>query len=337
MIDPAAPSRTTTLHDQLCSAVRALRDGVPDARFALRRAEALVAETPGPLGAALAALLKRAREPLEERSLWSESVAGALVRAGGAFEQARDHAAARALFELATELRPECAATTLHAGRAARRAGDREGALAHYTRAQALDEGGRVARLARIGEAMLSRAGERRLSEEIRDAVRAGDREAAGVGLEARAIVRCETARCREAIRDLCVCALRYPDREDQARAAERVAELLIQSNDLEAAREALLLVHEIGTPAQRVHARAQLHALSAKMGDVLGTKRWRGAGISGATVDPLGPPTDIERAQSRLESSAGGGAAPPSERKRIALPMIRGWRDAVERTAGAR
>jgi hypothetical protein len=314
MMDHAAPS-ATTLHDRVCLAVRAVRARSPGAEFALRRAEFDAVELGGPVGSAFVHVLRRAGSTRDDERTWSEALAGTLVRAGGALEVVGEHASARALFELATELRPTCATTRLHAGRAARQAGQADAALAHYTRAQSLDVEGRIARLARIGEAMLSGSGERRLSQEIRSAVRAGDYEAAGVGLEARAILRCQAARCREAIRDLCACALRYPDPEHRSRAAERVAALLTQDNDLEGAREALLLVHEIGSPAQRKAARTKLYRLSLELGDALGAKRWKGE--EAIQVSPT-----ISRS----------GAGPRS----VSLPVLRDWRDAVERTAGA-
>ena len=318
MVYPAAPAETTLL-DHVRLAVRAVRAGSKDVTFALRRLDAAAAERDGPVARALNLVARTLRGVEPDDGRWTDTVSNALVRAGGAFEQAHDHAGARALFELASELKPECATTALHTGRAARRAGDVEAARSHYARARDLDHEGRIARLARIGEAMVSRSGEQ-LSREIRDAVRSGDREAAGVGLEARATFRCETARCRDAIRDLCACALRYPDREDQARAAERVAMLLTEANDLDAAREALLLVHEIGTEEQRANARRHLHGVSVQLGDVLGMRRWSS---SGAT--PL---------FTRVGAAAALAATAPRSPRR-ALPVIRDWRNAVERGAG--
>jgi hypothetical protein len=303
-------------------------------------------------------VLRSLRESDREDPRWAESLAGALARAGGALERAEQPAGARLLFELASELRPGCAATALHVARAARRAGDSEAARAHYERAAALDRDGRIARLARIGEAMLSRRAERRISEEIRRAVRSGDGEAAGVGLEARASLRCESARCRDAIRDLCACALRYPDREDQARAAQRVAALLIATHDPDAAREALLLAHRIGTAEQRAESRARLYALSEELGDALGMKRWSGgsvresagtsragsAGVQSGTsrAGSAGEPSGPSRARASGEPPRVGGdrgsavPSPDTAGRRRALPVIRDWREAVERRAGA-
>src|SRR5690606_8158979 len=101
---------------------------------------------------------------------------------------------------------------------------------------------------------------------------------------EARALVRSREGRCPAALRDLCVCALRYPDREDRARAAAAVAALLLDEGDAPAAREALLLVHEIGTPVQRADAEVALHRLSFVVGDELGVRRWRDTPGGGST-----------------------------------------------------
>jgi hypothetical protein len=336
MAHRAAPELETTLHDQACLAVRAVYAALPGSTFSLRRLAAAVGASDGPVGRALRPVVRALQDhdPVDPSS--TELLAGALVRSGGTLERIDEHVAARALFELASELRPTCARTALHAGRAARRAGHPEAALAHYTRAITLDGGGKVARLARIGEAMVSRASEERLSREIRRALRSGDGEAAGVGLEARAAFRCETARCRDAIRDLCACALRYPDREDQARAAERVATLLAESHDLEAAREALLLVDRIGTDEQRAAARRRLHALSADAGDMLGVRRWRDAHAPGPRREHAAGAAPAPAALPASGDDTRPTAPSRAPRRREALPMIRGWRSAVERRAGA-
>jgi tetratricopeptide (TPR) repeat protein len=300
--------------------VQAAHTRAPEAWFLGRRAMESAVEAGGEVGAALSKALRELRATLEAGEAPGDATASLLVRAGAALERAGNHAGARSIFELAAELRPSCATTRLHAGRAARQSGAREVALAHYTRAQSLDADGRVARLARIGEAMLSQSAERKLSVEIRRAVRDGDPEAAGVGLEARATLRCETERCRDAIRDLCVCALRYPDREDRSRAAERVAELLVREREPHAAREALLLVHEIGTAAQRASASAQLYRLSLELGDTLGARRWGGPRKKGPA-----PEGAIPR------------AAGESARESGRATVLRDWRAAVERSAGAR
>jgi hypothetical protein len=369
MPDRSASSPAATLAIQVCTAASAVLCAAPNTAFLLRRAE-VDAEDAGPeVGRALGHVLRTLRESDREDPRWKEALASALSRAGGVLERRGEPGSARLLFELACELRPGCAATALHVARAARLAGDTEVARAFYARAGAQDPQGRIARLARIGEAMISRAGERRISAEIREAVRSGDAEAAGVGLEARASLRCEDARCREAIRDLCACALRYPDREDQARAAQRVAALLIASNDLAAAREALLLAHRIGTPAQRAESRASLYALSEELGDALGMRRWGGAvaetnqrGRGGAGEDLAsasrsrtgGNPASASRGRATADLGSASRSVPSEEPnpvgriravpapnpdsagRRRTLPVIRDWRDAVERKAGA-
>jgi len=287
------------------------------ATFALRRAGAEVERVSaprlaGPLHRVLAGLEEYGESALPAEPTRATVLGRALVRAGAACEQASAYQEAYALFAAASRALPESPEAALHAARAARCSGDLVGATRWYRRARELDRGGRIARLARIGEAMVTQGSEWKLSREIRGAVRSGDAEAAGVGLEARALVRCQTARCESAIRDLCLCALRYPELEDRARAAQRVAELLTEAHDLASAREALLLVQEIGTPAQSAHAEAALHRLSAALGDAVGVKRWGGDGAAPPAVEP-GPPN-----VSTLRAGA--------------LPDIREWREAVIR-----
>jgi len=288
--------------------------------FALRRARAELERVSaprlaGPLHRVLACLENDGDgegEPTERAR--SQALGRALVRAGAACEQASAYHEAYALFVAASRALPDSPEAALHAARAARCSGDLAGALEWYGRARRLDERGRIALMARIGEAMVTQGGEWKLSREIRGAVRAGDAEAAGVGLEARALVRCQTARCESAIRDLCVCALRYPELEDRARAAQRVAELFTEAHDLASAREALLLVQEIGTPDQCAAAEAALHRLSAALGDKVGVKRWSRGGAAPPAVEP-GPPN--------VPTLRAG-----------ALPDIREWREAVIRRA---
>jgi tetratricopeptide (TPR) repeat protein len=246
---------------------------------------------------------------------FAAAVADGLVRAAAPLERGRAFRAAQSLYELATELLPDCARTALHAGRAAREAGDRAAALAYYGRVRALD-GDRLARLAGIGEALLvagtEGGDERRISAEIRQAIRSGDDEMAGVGLEARALVRCANARACEAIRDLCACALRYPDPDDRMRVTERVAALLLSEGDLIGSREALLLLLEIGDARHRERAQVKLHRVSELLGDTMGVRRWHATGNADSA----------EMASQEV---------PPGRRSRtVPLPILRVWRDAV-------
>jgi len=311
MVESATDSHALEL---VRRAVREARDGDPAASFTLRRAELELAGAQS--AAPLRRVLSRVRESLDAGDAFADQVSDVLVRSGGTLERRRSFEAAQGLYELATELRPLCAKTALHAARAAREAGDPEAARAHYARVIALDDGGRLARLARMGEAILEGAGERLLSREIRHAVLAGDEEMAGVGLEARALLRCGSLRCREAIRDLCACALRYPDPDDRARVVERLAGLLLDEGDLQGAREALLLLHEIGDGAQRALAVERLYRVSERLGDRVGVYRWRGRNA---------PPA----ARQGGEGDGAGGSA-GERRATLPLPVLQRWRDAV-------
>ena len=297
----------------LRSAVLAAKDGSPSAPFAIRRAELELVATTG--GKPLQRVLGRVREHDGDPHGFPAAVADGLVRAAATLERGRAFRSAQSLYELATELLPDCARTALHAGRAAREAGDRAAALAHYGRVRTLD-GDRLARLAGIGEALLvagpEGGDERRISAEIRQAIRSGDAEMAGVGLEARALVRCANARSCEAIRDLCACALRYPDSDDRMRVTERVASLLLSEGDLIGAREALLLLLEIGDARHRGLARVRLHRVSELLGDTMGVRRWQATG-------------NADRPRGALSE------VPPSRPARtVPLPVLRVWRDAV-------
>ncbi len=165
----------------------------------------------------------------------------------------------------------------LHAGRVARKLGDSGRALELYRAARELDgSAGAIARLAAIGEAVVSADPERRLGQAIRQARRVGDAEAAGVGLEERARLRRAAGNRRGALRDLCAAALRFPDPVDRSRVAHELADLLIAAGDLPAAREALLVALTFGDVPQREHAQSRLHTLSRDLGDKVGMRRWR-------------------------------------------------------------
>ena len=88
----------------------------------------------------------------------------------------------------------------------------------------------------------------------------------------------------------------------------------------------ALLLVHAIGTPAQRAGARSKLHELSVALGDALGARRW-----SGGERDAVALIAPANHSSARASAQAHGPSVP-----RVSLPVIRDWRNAVERTAGA-
>lgn len=184
---------------------------------------------------------------------------------------------ADAALALALSLAPQDATIPLHAGRVARKMVDGERALALYRSAQALDrENGRIARLARVGEAVVSADPERMLGRAIREAVLAGDMEAAAVGLEERARVRRAAGRRMAAARDLCVATARFADLVDRARVAHELADIFVAAGDGLAAREAVLLALALGDSSQRDHARSRLHTISRELGDQVGMRRWR-------------------------------------------------------------
>lgn len=192
-------------------------------------------------------------------------------------EDARRLDEAAAVMGLACALAPERADLALLAGRIARLRGDREKALELYRAASELDGGsGSVARLAAIGEAVVAVDSERALSRAIRAAIRAGDPEAAAVGLEERARMRRAAGRRTAAARDFGLAAVRFEDAVDRARVAHQLADLFIAGDDPRAAREALLFALGSGDATQRDHARARLHTVSRDLGDQVGMRRWR-------------------------------------------------------------
>jgi tetratricopeptide (TPR) repeat protein len=220
-------------------------------------------------------LLGLARE--EATGSWGEPLAEMLVEYAGELELTQRLSEADAAMLLALTTAPGCAEVALHAGRVARKLREHERALELYIRARELDAtGGTIARLASIGEAVVSPMPERALGRVIRRAIRAGDAEAAAVGHEERARVRRAAGERQAAARDLCVAALRYVDPVDRARVAHELADVALVMGDLETAREALLLAVSCGDGPQRDHARSRLHTLCRSVGDEVGMRRWR-------------------------------------------------------------
>jgi tetratricopeptide (TPR) repeat protein len=254
-------------------AVERVLEGEATATFLLRRAAREIEALPS---SRERAALRRVVAALEEGASVA-TVAEALVGYGYELEAARRLEEADAVLTRARALVPADAELALHAGRIARKLGDRERALALYRAVRELDGAdGTLARLAAVGEAVVSGDAERALGRAIRAAVRAGDAEAAAVGLEERARVRRSARRRRAAVRDLCLAALRYRDRVDLGRVAHRIADLAFAEGDLAAAREALFAALASGDNAQRDHARSRLHTLARDLGDEVGARRWR-------------------------------------------------------------
>jgi tetratricopeptide (TPR) repeat protein len=247
--------------------------GEPGSAFAVRRAHAEADALPR---SAEASILRRL---LATAELGADAplLAPALVSYACELERTHRVPEAGAAACLARELAPVCAATALHAGRIARKAGDAARALELYREARRLDAGdGALARLAAVGEAVVSEDAERALGRAVRAALRAGDAETAAVGLEERARVRRSAGDRAGAVRDLAVAAARFGDAVDRARVAHELAGAALAAGDPLAAREALQAAEGWGDTGQRDHARTRLHTLARDLGDQLGTRRWR-------------------------------------------------------------
>jgi hypothetical protein len=278
-----------------------------DDEFTLRRARR---EVDGLSRCAEKSILQRLLLTLEEGADPARMACG-LVAYACELERTRRVPEGDAAVTLAFVLDPSGCETALHAARLARKAGDRERALALYCAARDLDHGsGGIARLAAVGEAVVSDAPERGLARVIRRALRDGDAEAAAVGLEERAAVRRAAGDRRGAARDLCMAAARYTDAVDRARVSHALAGVVLAAGDVDAAREALLAALALGEAPQKDHARTRLHTLSRDLGDQVGMRRWR------STQRPS------------LVSLSAYRPAPPSTRS--LAPRLRRWREAL-------
>lgn len=285
--------------------VRERMEGAGEESFVLRRAAAEVEALPA---SGERALLKRLLLLVEETGAEGEAprLAATLVGYGCELEATRRLPEADAVLALARTAAPRSAEVAMHAGRVARKQGDRERALSLYRAARELAGGSAVARMAAIGEAVISEGVERRLSVLAREAVRAGDGEAAGVALEERARARREAGARGAAVRDLCVAAFRFGDPVDRARVAHQIADVCIAADDPRAAREALLVALVLGDGTQREHARGRLHTVSRDLSDEVGMRRWRS----------FSPPALVSLS-----------ARPRAQAARSAAPMLARWR----------
>jgi hypothetical protein len=267
--------------------------GEADGEFTSRRTHVEISGLPR---GAERSLLRRILRLSQEAGV-AERLVEALVLYGCELEKGRRLEEASAVLALARGIAPADAEVALHAARVARLSGDREGALALYRTARELDGTvGRIARLAQIGEAVVSPAGEAMLSGVIRRAIVAGDMEAAAVALEERALLRRTRGDREGAARDLCFSAWRFTDPVDRARVAHRLADLFIAADDPRAAREALLLAIALGDETQQEHARARLHTVSRDLGDQVGQRRWRSFKRPALVSLSARPRTPVER-----------------------------------------
>jgi hypothetical protein len=280
------------LHVVECCSDEAGCSGEAGYRFLAARACREVATLPrGAERSILRRLLLLAEQPMAERS--GDALATLLAAYAGELESTQRLREAAAALALARTISAGCAEIALHAARLARRLRDPDRALVLYAEARRLDaSGGVIARLARIGEAVVSADPERALGRAMREAVRAGHGEAAAVALEERARVRRAAGRRRGAIRDLCVAALRFADPVDRGRVAHELADIAMTTGDIATAREALLLALACGAGPQRAHARSRLHTMARSAGDMVGMRRWRST---------AGPPALVSLAPSRV------------------------------------
>ncbi|MBB4637724.1 hypothetical protein [Longimicrobium terrae] len=240
--------------------------------------------------------------------------APALVSYACELERTRRLPEADAAVSLAFAMDHASGATALHAARLARKLGERERALALYCAARDLEGGdGQIARLAAVGEAVVSENAEEKLGNAIRLALRAGDAESAAVGLEERAKLRRARGNRRGAGRDLAVAAARYTDAVDRARACHELAGTALAAGDADAAREALLIALDCGDAPQRDHAQSRLHTLARDLGDQVGTRRWRS----------FTPPSLVSLSAYR-----------PSPARTTLAPRLRAWRESAAAVA---
>ena len=253
--------------------VEAARAGTAD-EFSHRRARR---EVEGLSKSPERSILLRLLILLEDAPPSEPRLARALVSYACELERTRRLPEADAAVSLALALDGASSATALHAARLARKLGERERALALYCAARDLDGGGgAIARLAEVGEAVVSDDAVAALGRAIRRALAAGDAEAAAVGLEERAAARRANGDRAGAARDLLLSAARFTDAVDRARVAHELAGTTLAAGDADAAREALRLALTVGEPPQRDHARMRLHTLSRDVGDQVGMRRWR-------------------------------------------------------------
>jgi hypothetical protein len=287
-------------------AVQCTGAGDPDA-FALRRARGELAGLSSCAEKSILSRLLLAAEEGAEPACLGRTLAAYACE----LERTRRLPEADAAAMLAVALDGAGSETALHAARLARKVGDRQRAHVLYCASRDLDlGGGAIARLAAVGEALVSDAPERGLTRVIRAALRAGDREAAAVGLEERAGVRRLAGDRAGALRDLCMAAGRYADAVDRARVAHELAGTALGGGDADAAREALLAADAWGDAPQRDHARTRLHTLSRDLGDQLGMRRWRASR----------PPSLVSLSAYR----------PARARGRSLAPRLRRWRESL-------
>lgn len=207
----------------------------------------------------------------------ARNAAASLVSWSAAAESRSRLSRASELLTLAARLLPEDAGLALRRGRVARKRGRTEDARAHYDRVGEFSESDSpLTRLADLGRALLADDPEAALGRVLREAVRAGDDETAGIALEERAGKRRSAGDPDGAVRDYGAAAIRFCDPVDRGRVLHAAADTLLAAGSLMAARDVLLAARSAGHPRQAGRADARLHGLATQMGDELGRRRWR-------------------------------------------------------------
>jgi tetratricopeptide (TPR) repeat protein len=303
---PGERGRRASVVALVLGSVEAMAEEPAAVGFVRRRAE-------GEVGRLTASSERRALERiLGGCGRGAAVMADSLEEYGAGLEAARRLEEAEAVVKLARTLAPERADLALRGARLCRLRGDRAGALELYATARRLDRGdGSIDRLAAVGEAVVADDAERALGVAIRESVRAGDAEAAAVGLEERSRLRRARGDRAGAGRDLVMAAARYRDAVDRGRVAHRLADLYVAAGDPHAARQALVFAQTSGDRTQRDHARARLHTVARDLGDEVGMRRWRS--FARQSVVSLTSPArttraksaagDVARWQARVES----------------------------------
>lgn len=276
---PARPGPTLHLQFAARCVLKALptplRPQGPEASFLLRRGFQETLRVDGVVGRRIRSLVTKV-----EAGCSPSDVARELVALSGHLEEVSELELAQQALGCACDLGGDVPELHLHLGRIHRKRGDFPSARAEYLK---VSEAGhyepRLHRLARLGEALLSRDADAALGKVAREAQRAGDAETVGIAMEERAHLQAAQGRHRSAVRQALSAAARYPDTMDRTRLLHWAADLLQSRGDLAGARRILLSAQDLGREPQRRFTRQRLHILSRALGDELGIRRWRDGG----------------------------------------------------------
>lgn len=250
------------------------RRRVDPASFPARRTRAAVTSLPDPVEARLARRVVDCFTGVE-RNLPRGLTA--LVSWAGYLETRGKLEAADRILKVAVELSPLDPELSLHAARIARKAGNHHRAQGLYDDVERLDDGtGRFALLGRVGHAMIHPDAPGELARVLREALRAGETEAAAVAQEARGLERAARGDRAGGLRDLLIAAVRFGDPADVGRIGHRVADLLVSSGLPTVARRVLDETARVALPEQARWARARLYDLARLSGDEVGCRRWK-------------------------------------------------------------